>query len=457
MLVPGTGRRQAVLSLPADMDDDEDAPLAELARGFKNRTLVTAKLAAKLGSRYLKASVGMKGGKTDGKAVRTAEELVREMGRLKGLVMKFGQIASYMPGAMSPEAQAMLAKLQSQSTPMVAERVLRQVESELGEPPEKLFESFEPVPFAAASIGQVHRARFEGRDVAVKVQYPGIEELVGSDLDTVGLLARLSSVGTAIDGKAVADELRARLVEECDYRIEARSQKLFAQLWQAHPERRVPEVVEARSTKRVLTSVLCGAQGFHAFAKSAPKELRDRTGAILFDTCFSTLFGRAVYNADPHPGNYLVHEDGAVTFLDYGCVRWFDPPMIDVWKRVALSVLDGEREEFREAYIELGLGTRGKFDWDHQWKVMLYLYRPFMQKEPFTYTNDYVRESYDLLLLKNPNRMRTGMPPEWLFLNRLQWGLNAVLAELRATGPWPELWRRAVESKTQPAVRDAAH
>jgi len=434
------------------MDDDEETPLGELARGFKNRTLVTAKLAAKLGSRYLKASVGMKG-KTDAKAVRTAEELVREMGRLKGLVMKFGQIASYMPGAMSPEAQAMLAKLQSQSTPMVAELVARQVETELGSPPEELFESFETKPFAAASIGQVHRARFEGREVAVKVQYPGIEELVESDLDTVGLLARLSAVGTAIDGKAVARELRARLIEECDYRIEARSQRLFAELWRRDSARRVPEVVDARSTKRVLTSELSQGQGFHAFARSATTELRDRTGVILFDTCFSTLFGHAVYNADPHPGNYLVHEDGAVTFLDYGCVRWFEPAMIDVWKRVALSVLDEKKDEFREAYIELGLGTRGKFDWDHQWKIMLYLYRPFMQKEPFTYTNEYVRESYELLLLKNPNRMRTGLPPEWLFLNRLQWGLNAVLAELRATGPWPEIWRRAVESKTEPVPR----
>lgn len=431
-----------------DRDDDKDT-LTELARGFRGRTLVTARLAAKLGSRYLKASVGMKGA-TDGKAVRTAEELVREMGRLKGLVMKFGQIASYMPGAMSPEAQALLAKLQSQSTPMTLARVSEQIEAELGQGPDHLFEGFEPRSFAAASIGQVHRARFEGRDVAVKIQYRGIEELVASDLDTVGLLARVSTLGTAIDGKAVTEELRARLLEECDYRLEAENQRLFAELWKAQPERRVPEVIAERSGRRVLTTELCTARSFHEFAKGAPAELRNRTGAILFETCFSTIFSRCLYNADPHPGNYLVHDDGAVTFLDYGCVRRFEPRMIETWKRVALSVLEDRRKEFREAYIELGLGREGKFDWDHQWKVMQYIYRPFLQKESFTYTNDYVRESYDLLLVRNPNRMRTGMPPEWLFLNRLQWGLNAVLAELRATADWPKMWRSALESEIVP-------
>jgi predicted unusual protein kinase regulating ubiquinone biosynthesis (AarF/ABC1/UbiB family) len=436
------------------MTRDADAPLGELARGFRQRTLVTAKLAAKLGSRYLKASLGVDGAQKNGKAVRTAEELVREMGRLKGLVMKFGQIASYMPGAMSPEAQAILARLQAESTPMATEVVLAELARELGAPAGELFEELEPEPFAAASIGQVHRGRWNGRAVAVKVQYPGIEALVASDLSTVGWLARVSTLGTAIDSEGAVNELAARLLEECDYRIEARNQSLFAKLWAPHPERRVPEVIGERSSRRVLTSELSEGMSLHTFAKRAAKPERDRAGVILFETCFSTLFGHAVYNADPHPGNYLVDPDGSVTFLDYGCVRWFEARMIDNWKRVALSVLDGRQRDFRESYIELGLGPKGKFDWDHQWQVMQYLYRPFLQKEPFTYTNDYVRQSYSVLLLDNPNRMRSPMPPEWLFLNRLQWGLNAVLAELEATGPWPEIWRRAVESPTEPLSRE---
>jgi predicted unusual protein kinase regulating ubiquinone biosynthesis (AarF/ABC1/UbiB family) len=437
------------------MTRDPNAPLGELARGFRQRTLVTAKLAAKLGSRYLKASIGVNGQKTNGKAVRTAEELVREMGRLKGLIMKFGQIASYMPGAMSPEAQAVLARLQSESTPMAGELVLELLSDELGAPASELFEELETEPFAAASIGQVHRARFGGRPVAVKVQYPGIEALVNSDLDTVGLLARVSTLGTALDAKGAVGELSLRLQEECDYRIEAKNQKLFAELWASRPERRVPAVIEERSSRRVLTTELSDAMNFHAFVKQAAKSERDRAGVILFETCFSTLFGHAVYNADPHPGNYLVAPDGSITFLDYGCVCWFDEQMIDTWKRVALSVIDGRERDFREGFVELGLAPKGKFDWEHQWRIMLYLYRPFMQKEPFTYTNEYVRQSYGVLLLDNPNRMRSPMPPEWLFLNRLQWGLNAVLAELGATGPWPEIWRHALESPTLPLAREA--
>jgi len=93
------------------------------------------------------------------------------------------------------------------------------------------------------------------------------------------------------------------------------------------------------------------------------------------------------------------------------------------------------------------------FDFDYQWDVMEYLYTPFKSKEPFTYTNEYVKKSYDLMMWKNPNKLRTGMPPDWLFLNRLQWGLNSVLAHMKATGPWPRIWRAAVESRTAPVVQ----
>src|SRR5262249_40342519 len=147
-------------------------------------------------------------------AITSAEDLVREMGALKGLVMKAGQIASYMPGAMPPEAQRVLAKLQSESTALSFARIDEVITRELGASARATFDSFEDAPFAAASIGQVHRARVSGRDVAVKVQYPGIEELLTSDLRTAGVLMRMSSLGTAVDGGEVADEVRARLLEE---------------------------------------------------------------------------------------------------------------------------------------------------------------------------------------------------------------------------------------------------
>ena len=431
--------------------------LERLATGLRGRTLKTAKLASRLGMRYAKRTLGRAATEVTpemrAQAVERAESLVEELGALKGLVMKIGQIASYMPGAMSPEAQRVLSRLQAKTTAMVYERVEEVVREELGGPPDALFDDFEPTPFAAASIGQVHRASVDGRPVAVKVQYPGIEDVLRSDLRAVGVLARMSAVGTRLDGGALVAELRARMLEECDYRVEARHQELFHRLWSNQQGNHVPEVVRSHSARRVLTTALVDASDFQSFCDEAPVEARNRAAEIIFRTCFETVFHRCIYNADPHPGNYLFHDDGEVTFLDFGCVRRFDPDMIDRWKRVALSVVNGDRAAFRKRYVEAGFCTDPRrFDWDHQWEVMRYLYLPFTQKEPFTYTHDYVQKSYGLMIFDNPNKARTAMPPDWLFVNRLQWGLNSVLAFLGATGPWPEIWRAAVESETCPAL-----
>lgn len=442
------------------MSGDDPKRLGDLARGFRQRTLVTAKLAAKLGAKAAgRMAFGARKdepastGETTA-AVKRAEDLVKEMGALKGLVMKVGQIASYMPGAMPPEAQRVLAKLQSESASLAFPKIDEVIASELGASAKERFERFDEEPFAAASIGQVHRGHHGGRDVAVKVQYPGIEDLLVSDLRTAGMLLRMSTLGTALDGGEVADEVRARLLEECDYRREAESQALFAKLFAKYPDAHVPEVVAERSSRRVLTTELVRAKSFHAFADAASTEAKDRAGAILFRTCFETVFGRCIYNADPHPGNYLFHDDGRVTFLDFGCVRRYDPKMIAAWKRVALSVLDGDRTRFGAHFPALGMvPDPRKFDWDHQWEVMQYLYRPFMatKERPFTYTHEYVKESYAVLLFDNPNQRRMSMPAEWVFLNRLQWGLNSILAALGATGAWGEIFRPAVESPEDPA------
>ncbi len=437
-------------------DADDPAPLRSLARGFRKRTLVTARLASRVGVKFLRRSLGgppdpdSGSAPEDSAAVEAAGRLVEELGALKGLVMKLGQVASYMPGALPPEAQRVLTRLQAHSTAMEFSQVAAVLEQELGAPPDALFEDFEPEPFAAASIGQVHRARHQGHEVAVKIQYPEIEDALHSDLKTASVLGRLGSLGTAVDGAGLVDELGARVLEECDYLREADSQRAFGELLVDMPGASVPAVVPERSGRRVLTSRLDPGQSFYPFCDQAPQSARDRAGEIIFRTCFDCLFRRSVYNADPHPGNYLFSPAGDVTFLDFGCVRRFQPAMIDAWKRVARAVIDGDRPAFEKCFPDLGfVGNLRTFDWDHQWEMMLYLYRPFLAAEPFTYTHEYVRESYALLLFDNPNRFRGKMPPEWLFLNRLQWGLNSVLAHLRATAPWGDIWKAAVHAPTR--------
>ncbi len=433
-------------------------PLEELAKGFRKRTLVTAKLAGKMG---LSMAARTLAGKPSApkvidkeRATAAARELVSQIGALKGLVMKVGQMASYLPGALPDEAQRVLAELQAESTAMSYERVREVLERELGGDPEVLFESFEREPFAAASIGQVHRATFNGRPVAVKVQYPGIEEALTSDLSTFGFLTKMGTLGLPVDAAALHEELRSRILEECDYELEARSQRELGALFARDEGARVPEVIAERSTRRVLTTQLVDAMRFADFVEKGSREAKDRAGEIIFRTCFRSLFVHGVYNGDPHPGNYLLDADGRVTFLDFGCVRRFDAGFIETWKAFARAIIDDDRPAFRDRFRALGMvGKEKGFDYDHQWAITQYLYAPFLERDPFfTYTDEYVRESYGLLLFDNPNQRKMAMPPEWLLLNRLQWGMNAVLAKLEAKAPWPDHFRAAVTAPFEPSA-----
>lgn len=452
-----TRLRRATLQAPMS-DDPPRRTLDRLARGFLDRTLPTAKLATRLSMKMAKRTfLGSDAERAPNveAAIAAARELVAEMGELKGIVMKVGQMASYLPGALPPEAQRVLATLQADSIAMRFERIAEIVEAELGKPPDALFDDFGREAFAAASIGQVHRATLDGVPVAVKVQYPEIEQLLTRDLVTVGRLARLGSLGSPIDGAALVDELRERTLEECDYVNEAKNQRLFAKIIGAHEGCFVPDVFAERSSKRVLTTRFVeGGQRFTEFHEAAPREVVDRAANRIFATAFDSLFRHCTYNGDPHPGNYLFHEDGGVTFLDFGCVRHFDVDFIDTWKRLAMTVQDGDRGSFKRHFDALGMVANTKrFDYDAQWEAMLHLYRPMRTRAPFfTFSTQYVEESYGKLMFDNPNKMRMAMPRPWPLLNRLQWGLFAVLAHMRATAPWPDLFREALESKSAPAV-----
>jgi predicted unusual protein kinase regulating ubiquinone biosynthesis (AarF/ABC1/UbiB family) len=436
------------------MPDDLDELTGGLRRMWSTASL-TSKLGVKAASRMLfrtkrrsEDDLDLDAAATSNEAaIATARKLVTRMGHLKGLVMKAGQIASYMPGSLPPAAQQVLAELQAHSTPMAWSRIDDVLRSELGAPSSELFETIDERPCAAASIGQVHRAVHGGAPVAVKIQYPGIEDAIRSDLKMVSVIARMSSIGSPLDGGALAAELRDRLLEECDYQREASSQALFASLLATVPGAHVPAVVTARSSRRVLTTVF--ADG-HALAH-APAGAADRAGLVIFRACFELLFHRCIYNADPHPGNYLVADSGDVTFLDFGCIRRFDPEMIAVWKRMARAIIDGNRAGFEEGFRGLGfVGKEKKFDWDYQWNAMRHLYRPYLEPE-YRYNAAHVRESFGVLMFDNPNRMKIAMPPEWLFLNRLQWGLNAVLAQLQAKARWRDVLDELLAAPLAPA------
>lgn len=436
------------------MADDLDELTGGLRRMWSTASL-SSKLGLKAAGRVLFSKRGIESDLDPDEAlasteaaIAAAKKLVAKMGKLKGLAMKAGQIASYMPGALPPAAQEVLAELQASSTPMTFARIDEVLERELGKPGRELFDTIDERPFAAASIGQVHRATFEGAPIVVKVQYPGVEDAIRNDLRMVAVIARLSSVGSPLDGAALSAELRDRLLEECDYTREAQNQALFATLLARIDGARAPTVVTARSSRRVLASTLADGAPIAALTDQA---IRDRAGQVIFRVCFGLLFRHCIYNADPHPGNYLVDESGDVTFLDFGCVRRFEPEMIRTWKRMALTILVGDRGGFQEGFRALGfVGKEKKFDWDYQWNAMRKLYRPFLEPG-YRYNPTDVSKSFGELMFDNPNRMRIALPPEWLFLNRLQWGLNAVLAQLGAAGPWDTTIRELLGAELDPA------
>ncbi len=436
------------------MSDDS---MRDLPLGFRKRGLKTAKLLAKTGMQLAARTVGLSGAAEEGKAVAAAEALLSELDALKGLSMKIGQMVSYLDGSLPPAARHVLSKLQSQSKPMAYDVVAHVISEDLGRPPEALFERFDPEPFAAASIGQVHRATLAGRAVAVKVKYPAIDKAIAADVATIRQLTSLFSLLSPIDIGALIEEVAARVGEECDYLREADNQEAMAQILGTMPDVSIPAVLRSHCGRSVLTTELSSAARFDPFVATADQHTRDRAGLAIFRACFNGIFIHGAYNADPHPGNYLFAPDGRVTLLDFGCVKWFDAEFVARWKQVAKSVLDADRAAFRTAFTEAGLVRKPKsFDYDHQYEATRFLYRPFLSDEPFAFDAAFISEVHDKLVFKNKNKLTIDLPPDWLFVNRLQFGLFSVLHHLGACVLWRDTFRAAIEGAFEPSRRRSA-
>ena len=231
------------------------------------------------------------------------------------------------------------------------------IEAELGRPPTKIFREWDPVPLAAASIGQVHRAvTADGREVAVKVQYPGVAAAIEADLANTEMLARLlPMMFPALDAKVLATELRDRLTEELDYIHEAANQRQFCDIYRGHPFIHIPEVVDELSTPMVLTTELATGARFAEVEQWSAHE-RDLAGETLFRFVFRGINRLGVFNGDPHPGNYLFRPGGQITFLDFGLVKEFAPDETAVFHRlIETLVLQGSPEGYRRTLESVGL------------------------------------------------------------------------------------------------------
>jgi predicted unusual protein kinase regulating ubiquinone biosynthesis (AarF/ABC1/UbiB family) len=409
---------------------------------------------------------------------RTSERYAAMLGHSKGVLMKAGQVLSFVAlGTLVPPErqrvyQAAMARLQADAPPMAPELAAAVVEAELGAPPEEVFAEFDPHAFAAASIGQVHAARLDdGRRVAVKVQYPGVDQAIRADLDNTELLATfLQLVGAIMPGsnrldvRAVAREVAARIGEEIDYRIEAAHQADFANVYRDHPFIRIPEVVPQLSTRRVLTMDLADGMRWSQ-AVAADQRLRDRWGEVIFRFALGSLRMMGMFHADPHPGNYLFHEDGAVTFLDFGCVNHFSAQQVALIRRVVAAAVANDAAALWDAFVEIGFLAASDAPTPAE---LLEWYRdklqPLVGEQPFTYTPTFAASMVQGIFARQGAAgsvmRRFELPREYVFLSRIDLGLTAVLAELQATGPWAAIrseWDEDGPAATEIGVLDAAH
>ncbi|MEA3055295.1 MAG: hypothetical protein QOD30_727, partial [Actinomycetota bacterium] len=315
-------------------------------------------------------------------AIRTAEDVAKELGNMKGAIMKAGQMFSFIAEGLPPEAQAALATLQADVPPMAPSLAENVVREELGDAPERLFLDWNPEPVAAASIGQVHRAVLrDGREVAVKVQYPGVDKAIKGDLDNAEMLyGMFSSLALRnMDVKAIVDELRERMGDELDYRLEARSQMEFAEIYRGHPWIRIPTVVPEYSSSRVLTSEWIEGMRWDDLLETASTEVKQHAAEVLFRFAQGSINRHGVFNGDPHPGNYRFHHDGSVTFLDFGLVKRWTPGELEVMEPVLDATLARDPQGVADAMVASGfLAANHGLDPQRVFDYVSAPYEPYM-------------------------------------------------------------------------------
>jgi predicted unusual protein kinase regulating ubiquinone biosynthesis (AarF/ABC1/UbiB family) len=385
-------------------------------------------------------------------ALQTAEDVAATLGTMKGVMMKIGQMASYVDDGLSPAVRRTLSRLQDSVPPMSPELAAQVVQEELGVPPERAFARWDPEPIAAASIGQVHRAiTLDGRAVAVKVQYPGIAESIAADLGNVALLRRMLRItAPAQDVDGLIAELRDRVLEELDYRQEAENQRLVAAYYDGHPTIIVPKIVDELSTRRVVTSELSGGARFAELASWSQHE-RDLAAETIYRFTFRSLYEVRAFNGDPHPGNYLFHGGGRVTFLDFGLVKHFTAAELQPLLQMARNVcVEHDPEAFRRSLEDAGfLRPNAPLSTQAIVEHLAVFYDTIREPGPLTITGDYAssvaRRFFDL---RSPVAGYISVPQSYVILQRINLGLFAVLGELSATADW-----RAIAEEIWPFVQ----
>src|SRR3954451_18620726 len=393
----------------------------------------------------------------DRRYVEAATQMVQVLGGMKGAAMKVGQVISFLDiSAVPPEyrdaVQEALAQLRDAAPVVPFEDMRRVIEGDLERPIADVFAEFDEEAVAAASIGQVYRARLhDGREVAVKVQYPGAEQAVRADMQNIGLLLRAAKTfAPGLDVRAVASEIRERILDEGDYEAEAIAHRGFTREWRGHPFIYVPDVVTELSRQHVIVVEWVDGLRFEE-VKKLPQPERDRFGEVLYRFFFGSLYRFGHFSADPHPGNYLLMEAGRVAFIDFGMNKKIPRERREAESRWVRAVIEGDAEGLHSQLAGLGY-----FDHADE-RITPERLLEYMQavtwywiEAPgeFTISRDLVSklmvdggnprsEHWDML-------KHVSLPRDQVFAQRMAALTVAVLGQLEATANWHRIVREFI-------------
>jgi len=376
---------------------------------------------------------------TEEAAMRSAADVLEVMGHMKGAVMKLAQMASFAVDGLPEGVSQQLAQLQSAAPPMSFELVEQVITSELGGIP---FAELDEAPMAAASIGQVHRARTtDGRDVVVKVQYPGVDEAIKADLANADMLFQtVAAMFGGFNPKEFLQEVVERMTEEFDYRKEAENQQYFADKYRGHPFVKIPDTVPELSAVRVLTSELIPGRRFYDILES-DQPTKNRYGEIISRFANGSIVVDGIFSGDPHPGNYIFMDDGRICFLDFGLVKRLQPDEIALVRAPGLAILHNDPDELETSLRALKVIPADQtVDRNRLWEFFQMMLRPIVDDAPFTYTRKMVGDTFRAVALPDsPYRDIQELlefPAMLAMWQRYTFGTSAVLGHLEAEANW---------------------
>ncbi len=436
--------------------ENEKIPTSRARRTATVATLAASEAVKQFGTRAANVTRGEEASEAAlaRRQLETAKQIVAVLGTMKGAAMKLGQVMSFLDVGLVPEEhrdefQRELAKLRDAAPTVSFKQMRRVIEDDLEEPISKVFATFDEEPIAAASIGQVYRATLadDAREVAVKVQYPGVAGAVRADLQNLDMIMRLLKRMTpGLDVKAIAEEIRERIGEELDYELEAQNQRSLARIFAGHPFIVVPDVVSSLTRERVMVSEFVRGVGFEEL-KRRPQAQRDRIGEIVFRFFLGCLYRHRQFSGDPHPGNFLLQDDGRVAFLDFGLFKRMDPGPVELELACQRAVVEGDASTLHELLAKSGfLPEPERVNSEHLLAFItdaIWWYTTADETVALTpeIATHVMIESSDPRSSHFREMRHQQMRPEHLFGRRMEMLTLAVLSQLRARANWHRIAR----------------